>query len=206
MSRSVIAISGWRNSGKDTCADFLVGEFGFTKLSFAKPLKDLVAQTYNIPREVLDSTAGKESPLPQYPVIPSDPFTAAVQERLHAELISGYWTPRALCILEGSMKRAVHSNHWVRRVAEIIIGLPEQSFVISDLRYKSEADTLKLLIPDIKLLRLDRFDSIDTTEASERDLDAYKFDYRITNRKSVEELYNQLCNIPELSLDDIGDK
>lgn len=205
MKRNVIAISGWRGSGKDTCADFLVGEFGYTKLSFAAPLKDLVASTYNISRKSLDDAAGKETPLHQYPVIPSDPFTASVQERLASELRSGYWTPRALCILEGSMKRAVHANYWVRRVAEIIIGLPDTNFVISDLRYKSEADTLKLLIPDIKLLRLDRFDTIDTVEASERDLDDYRFDYRITNRKSVEELYNQLCNIPAIALDDISD-
>ena len=203
MSRSVIAISGWRGSGKDTAADFLVGEFGYQKLSFAAPLKDLVAETYGIPRAALDDTAAKEAPLPQYPVIPSDPFTASVQERLASELRSGYWTPRALCILEGSMKRSVHANYWVRRVAEIIINVPTMNFVISDLRYTSEADTLKLLIPGIKLLRLDRFDSIDTVEASERDLDSYRFDYRITNRKSIEELYNQLCNIPEIALDDL---
>jgi hypothetical protein len=204
MKRNVIAISGWRGSGKDTAADFLVGEFGYTKLSFAKPLKDLVAETYGIDRAMLDSASGKETPLQQYPVIPTDAFTATVQERLTSELSSGYWTPRALCILEGSMKRAVHANHWVRRVAGIITGIPDMNFVISDLRYQSEADTLKLLVPEIKLLSLDRFDSIDTVEASERDLDNYRFDYRITNRKSVEELYNQLCNIPEITLDDIN--
>lgn len=205
MTRRVFALSGWRQSGKDTTADFLVQEYGFTKLSFAKPLKDLVSQTYNIPRSWLDDPAAKEAPLAQYPVIATDSFSATMQERLHTELAGGFWTPRALCILEGTTKRAVHANYWVRRVAEMVLGLPDCDFVISDMRYQSEADTLKMLIPNIKLVRISRFDSIETQDPSERDLDTYKFDYTLQNRKSVDELYNAICNIPELALDDLDD-
>lgn len=205
MSRLVFAISGWKSSGKDTTADFLVGEFGFTKLSFAAKLKDMVSEQYGIPRHCLDDQAQKEAPLTQYPVIPTDDFAITLQQRLDSELRSGFWTPRALCILEGSAKRAVHSNYWVKRVAETVLGVPDLNFVISDMRYRSEADTLKLLIPDLKLVRLDRFDTIDTQDPSERDLDNYKFDYVLNNRKSVEELYNQICNIPELAYDDLSD-
>lgn len=205
MSRKVFALSGWKCSGKDTAADFLVGEYNFQKLSFAAPLKDLVSSNYNIPRSWLDDPAQKEAPLTQYPVIGTDDFSITLQQRLDSELRSGFWTPRALCILEGSSKRAVYANYWVKRVAELIIQTP-YDFVISDLRYKSEADTLKMLVPGIKLIRLDRFDSVDTQDPSERDLDNYKFDYILENRKSREELFNQICNIPELALDDLEDK
>lgn len=201
MARLIWALSGWRNSGKDTTADLLVQEYGFTKLSFAAKLKDMVARDYRIPREWLDDTTRKEMPLAQYPVIPGDSFSASLQEKLQAELISGYWTPRALCILEGSAKRAVHSNYWVQSiVSEIMADTSDSDFVISDLRYQTEADTLKLLLPGITLVRIQRFDSIGTLDPSERDLDNYKFNYTLENRRTVDELYNQISNIPDLNI------
>lgn len=205
MGRRVLALSGWKGSGKDLTADFLRNELGFQKLSFASKLKDMVAEMYRIPRHSLDDSVAKEAPLTQYPVIGTDDFSITLQQRLDSELRSGYWTPRALCILEGSAKRAVHSNYWVARVAEIIMTTPFD-YVISDLRYKSEADTLRLLIPELKTVRIQRFDSVDTLDPSERDLDNYKFDYTLNNRKTVEELYNAICNIPEIALDDSDDK
>lgn len=190
----VIAMSGWRKSGKDTVADFLVREYGYRKLSFAAALKDMVSTTYKVPREYLDSQTHKEMPLHEYPAIPSDKFTAAIHDLLRGELSSGYWTPRALCILEGSIKRSVNSNYWVRSVANEILGT-RGNYVISDMRYKSEADTLRILLPSLITLRLDRFDSIDTQDPSERDLDDYKFDIVTGNRGTTEELYHTVGHI-----------
>lgn len=203
--RKVVGISGWKGSGKDTLADFLVQEYGFKKLSFARTLKDMVSREYDIPREWMDDPNQKETPLTQYPVIPSDPGTVAIQSRLSAEFRNGFWTPRAILIHEGTAKRAVHSNFWVRQVATVIAGTPDLDFVISDLRYKSEADTLKLLLPETHLVRIKRFDSVDTQDPSERDLDTYRFDTTLTNRGSVEEFYNSAGNMPYLSLDDTDD-
>lgn len=193
MSRIVYALSGWRTSGKDTCADFLVQEFGFTKLSFAAMLKDMVSRDYEINREWLDHPAHKEAPLAQYPVIPGDSFAETLHQKLSSELRSGFWTPRALCILEGSAKRSVYSNYWVKSIAsEIISDAGNRSFVISDLRYKSEADTLRALLPGIVLARINRYDEIETKDPSERDLDDYRFDFVLNNKGTVDELYNQI--------------
>lgn len=195
MNRIVYALSGWRTSGKDTAADLLVREFGFNKLSFAAKLKDMVARDYNLPREWFD-TAQKEAPLTQYPVIPGDSFAETLHELLASELKSGFWTPRALCILEGSAKRSVHSNYWVRSVAsEILSDTGTRDFVISDLRYKSEADTLKLLIPTIRLVRIERYDTIETRDPSERDLDDFKFDAVLQNKGTVTEFLTNVLDM-----------
>lgn len=188
----VIALSGWKGSGKDTSADYLTAEYGFKKMSFAAKLKDMVSELYNVPREDLDSPTRKEMPLVNLPAIPTDRFTEAVHHLLREELKSGYWTPRALCILEGSIKRSVHSNYWVRSVAEEIVRAPTGNFVISDMRYTSEADTLKILIPQIITVRINRYQSISTSDPSERDLDMYKFDYTIDNQGVKELLYDAL--------------
>lgn len=192
MNKVVIALSGWKGSGKDTSADYLVNEYGFIKKSFAAPLKDMVANLYNVPREDLDSPTKKEMPLVNLPVITTDRFTQTIHTLLQSELSSGYWTPRALCILEGSIKRSVHANYWIRSVATDIINNPENSYVISDMRYCSEADTLKILIPQLITVRVNRFETITTTDPSERDLDNYKFDYTIENQGVRELLYDTL--------------
>lgn len=191
----VIALSGWKGSGKDTLAQYLVSQYEFTQLSFAARLKDLVANMYRLSRESLDSPAAKEAPLPSYPATPTDAFSEAVHTLLRSELRSGCWTPRALCILIGSMARSVDPNYWVRSVAETILANPENRYVISDMRYKSEADTLRLLIPELVTIRINRFETIDTLDPSERDLDTYKFNYYVGNQGSLEELHAQVDSL-----------
>lgn len=197
MSR-VIALSGYKNSGKDTVADMLVREHDYKKISFAEKLKDLVSTTYNVPRNDIDDRVKKEQPLVFLPVIPSDPFTAVVQGLLKSELSSGYWTPRALCILEGSMKRSVNSNYWVSRVINEIKNNSNTKYVISDLRYITEADTLKLMIPDIRLVRVERFEGSNTDDPSERNLDKYRFDVYIPNKDTMATLENNIRNIMQI--------
>lgn len=188
----VIALSGYKGSGKDTAASYLVSEYSYKQLSFAAKLKDLVANTYRVPREDLDNPHLKESPLFSYPTIPLDPFSQTVHLMLKDELSQGYWTPRALCILEGSVKRAVYSNYWVKEIIDEIVANPTVNYVISDLRYKSEADTLKMFLPSVELVRVVRFDSVSTNDPSERNLDTYSFDNYIPNKGTREDLYASL--------------
>jgi hypothetical protein len=192
ITNRIIALSGWRNSGKDATADFLVNEYGYTKVSFAAALKDLVAEQYGLPRSALDDRVLKEAPLLQLPAIPTDRFSQTIHQMLESELRSGYWTPRALCILEGSIKRSVNSNYWVSRVVNQFE--PGKRYVISDMRYKSEADTLQVLLEPTELLtvRINRFTEIDTNEASERDLDDYKFALTIGNNGDIQQLHRTL--------------
>lgn len=188
----LIALSGYKGSGKDTAADYLVREHGYVRCSFADALKELVARQYDIPLEYMHEPGKKELPLQQYPVIAGDPFSERIHQILSAELVSGYWTPRALCILEGSIKRSVHSNYWVRTVVNQILSDPERNYVISDLRYKTEVDTLKLFLPNAVYTRVCRWDSVSTNDPSERNLDDYKFDIYLDNRDTVDSLYASL--------------
>lgn len=189
MSSRIIAVSGWKSSGKDTLASHLVSQYGYKQLSFAAALKDLVAKQYCLHRSMMDDPQLKEEPLLQLPVITTDQFTQVIHHQLAAELKSGYWTPRALCILEGSLKRSVNANFWVSRVVDTIKNNPNQKYVISDLRYKSEADTLKMLLPrdSLDLVRVTRYRQIGTNDPSERDLDDYSFDVSFSNMHSKEE-------------------
>ena len=197
----IIALSGWKRSGKDTAAELLVKEYGYTAVSFAGVLKDMVAEEYGIPREWCDDPRYKEAPLKDYPAIPKDPFTEAITGLLKAEINKGYWTPRALCILKGSVNRAVSSKFWTSRaIKHIQVGqkLDIDKYVITDLRYKSEVEDLHDSFGSrLSTIRINRFDTISTTDPSERNLDNYKFDYIVENKKTIEDFKQDLRGVME---------
>ena len=208
----VIAISGWKRSGKDTIANHLVDKHGFKRVGFADPLKDMVAEEYDIPRVHCDDPEFKESPIMKYPVTPRDSFAKDIADIMFLELrnkegkrsrydnfVSSqlhneqlYWTPRALCILKGSTNRSVVSNYWVT-CAVNKIGFDqshkEKTYVISDLRYKNEVEQLRSFFgANLTTVRVNRFDSSPSVDPSERDLDNGQFDVVISNKGTLEEL------------------
>lgn len=190
---TVLALSGWRGSGKDLAGQYLINQYNYVRMAFADVLKDTVSNQYSIPRVWCDDPTKKELPLVQYPINNSDNFVASIHKLLASELKHGYWTPRALCILEGSVKRAVNANHWVNKVIDNIMNTTGTSFVITDLRYRSEIELLrKQFGKDLVTVRLNRFETINTEDPSERDLDKAEFDVVINNRNGKQELYNEL--------------
>lgn len=53
LMATVIGISGHKYNGKDTCADYLVRQYGFNKLSFADPLKHAVQEIFGFTNQQL---------------------------------------------------------------------------------------------------------------------------------------------------------
>ena len=216
----VLAISGWKGSGKDLLASHLV-ENGATRVSFADPLKDMVAEEYGVTRSYLDEPTMKEKPLLTMPVEPKDAYSRMIAEFLLKEFRTKqgrqasafvydqenfkadfgafqyqtlYWTPRALAILKGSTNRSVRSNYWVQKAIEKVKNI-DGLVVISDLRYKSEMAQLKAAFgSEIAFVRVERFDTSPSDDPSERDLDSAEFDYRINNRGTKEQAFEQLDN------------
>jgi hypothetical protein len=219
----IIALSGWKGSGKDTVSNRLVDKYGFRRLAFADLLKDRTAQAYGFPREYCDLSEYKEHALLQYPVAPRDAFARMVcdfmlrefrtldgrsglREALYTDQSDGtyhrrpaasvhdsniscqssqlYWTPRALCILEGSVKRAADPTHWTRQTLSAIAD-PDDHVVVSDLRYEAEAAQVKLrgqaLQTPAHLVRIKRFAVSPSLDPSEHDLDTFAFDHWLDN-------------------------
>ena len=202
----IIALSGYKGSGKDKVADYLIDVYGFKRYAFADTIKEMVSEQYNIPLNYFHDQQQKERALPQYPVDPQDAFSEMVTDFMDKELHPvpwdvRYWTPRALCILEGSVKRSVNSNYWVDIVIDQInsdkIKSEFTNVVITDLRYTSETNRLLKAFPDIEIVRIDRFDSVDCTDPSERDLDNYDFPTTLDNRGSLQDLYDNVDNFME---------
>lgn len=192
----IYAVSGWKYSGKDTFAAELV-ERGFKRFGFADVLKEMAAQQYDIPIEYMYDPKQKEKALLKYEITNTDGFSYKIHNIMEDEMakVDGklYWTPRAVLILEGSVKRSVNPNYWVDRVVDEIINSEHDSFVISDLRYNSEVNRLRYAFgPSLKTVRINRFEVCKSLDASERDLDNYKFDLVIDNKTTIEDFVNKI--------------
>src|SRR5665213_2295924 len=76
----IICLSGFKQSGKDTCADYLIKNHKAIRVALADPLKDMVAEEYGIDRASLDDPNRKESPILTMPVEPKDGFSRMIAE------------------------------------------------------------------------------------------------------------------------------
>jgi hypothetical protein len=200
----LLAISGWKGSGKDTVANYLISNHGYKRIAFADPLKDSVVKEFGIPRSWCDDPEFKERPLVQYPVDARDKFSELVTSYMHKEFhgihmgasFTRYWTPRALCILKGSTMRAVDPDYWVKQaVAQME---PDGLYVITDLRYRNEVTTLLKCVGEaLTTVRINRFADSPSSDPSERDLDSFDFDQYIDNTQgtTLEQLYAQASNL-----------
>lgn len=218
----VIAISAWKNSGKDMLAAYLVEKYGAKRVSFADPLKDMTSEEYEVSRTSLDKQEEKELPLLHLPVNPQDAFSSMIAEFMFREFRtksgqiasnftyidekfegiseSGiqtlYWTPRALAILKGSVNRSVASNFWVQKALDTMRESGSHLVVVPDLRYKSEMTQLKEAFGEnVTFIRVNRFDSSPSKDPSEHDLDDATFDFYVENATTKESCFYQLEDI-----------
>lgn len=217
---TIIAISGWKRSGKDTVASYLIENYGAKRIAFADPLKDLVSELFELDRSSIDDPFQKEAPMLDLEVNPKDMFSLTVadfmtKEFRHdngdyvdnlGEFRPAYWTRRALCILVGSTMRTVDSDFWVKKA--VAQTEPGKLYVISDARYQNEIESLKRTGAHVISVRINRFDNSPSKDPSERDLDNYDFDVVLSNRQTVQDLYYSIesCLIPNLVDGGISEK
>lgn len=219
----IIPVSGWKGSGKDTFHQYVSYGRKVVRIAYADVLKDDAAKTYNLPRECFDAADQKEAPLLQYPVCPKDTFSKVIVDRLVDVLrysdgskptmviqnesgyllgLDGrqlYWTPRALAILEGSTRRAVDSQYWVKRALRDIDVGADTWYVITDWRYQSEFEGLMDILEKLGLgrdvvttIRINRWASTTSQDPSERDLDDYQFDIVLDNTGDLRSFYEKI--------------
>lgn len=116
-------------SGKDTVADYLVSRYGFTRLSFAGPLKDAVAAVFGWDRAALEGL----TPASREWRETVDPWWANALDMPHL-------TPRWVLQNIGTdvFRRHFHTDIWVHSTMRQALN-SGGSVVISDTRFANEA-------------------------------------------------------------------
>ena len=122
--RTIVAISGRKFHGKDTCANVLTEYAGFEHHNLADPVKDVCSEMFGIPRGYYDQSGMKEQRLKRWP----------------------YVTPRKTLQDLAQQMRDLYPDIWVQHFLRKLVTLdPNARIVISDLRYPNEIDMVQQL-------------------------------------------------------------
>lgn len=130
----VLSVSGLIGSGKDTVADRLVTVHGYTRVSFAKPLKDIAATLFGWDRTMLEG--------------------GTAEARNQREVVDEWWsdkldlevTPRYMLQLLGTevMRKTLHDDIWVLAAERWLSNQDENArIVITDARFFNELSMIK---------------------------------------------------------------
>jgi dephospho-CoA kinase len=182
----LIALTGYKGSGKDVCADYLVANYGFVKMSFAEPLKEVLKVLFMFDDEQLyGSQIQKEEP---------DLRWFGCSARTSMQFIGTE-------VLRDSLEKimpGIGSDYFVKRLgiwfeAEIAKN-PNIKVVVSDLRFLNEDKYIKKMAGMV--IRINRKSVILTDlHQSETEFEKIIPDYIFSNDESVENLYNKLDTI-----------
>ena len=167
----LIGLSGAARSGKDTLADYLIQNYGFTKVAFADELKLLCASNFNLSSEQLYGNL-KEAKDYRYKK-----------------------SPREILQATGQFYRSIDIDFWVDKCINKL--LLNKKYVITDCRLSNEYAAIKTL--NGKIIRINRDSDLrgyvaNSNDISETDLNNHNFDLTIENNGTLIDLYNKIDN------------
>lgn len=204
----IIGICGLIGSGKDTIADYLVAEHGFSRLSFASALKDAVSVVFDWDRELLEGRTAEARAWREQ----VDPWWA---ERLDKPKL----TPRWVLQYWGTevLRNNFHDDIWIATV-ENRLRKTTSNVVITDCRFPNEVKAIRSQAGQVirvsrgadpewfdAAARTNRGESTEMTFRSDIHLSEWSwagtaFDAVIENNDSIDSLYDavrsQVLNRP----------
>jgi hypothetical protein len=167
-----IGLSGWAKSGKDTVSNYLVEHHGFTRVSFADPMRDALL--------TLD---------------PYIPYLNTQMRLSTAVRLSGWEDTKReneevrrllQCFGTEVGRSMLGQDFWVNQAIEKASRYDK--VVFSDCRYTNEADAVKSI--EGVVWRVSRPGVFAVNEhTSEQDLNNYAFDSHIENNSTIENLH-----------------
>ena len=173
----IIAICGYKRSGKDTISEYISNMYGHKHIKIAEKLKDVVKILFN--------------------------FTDNQIEADEKEICDERWgiTPRKAMQFMGTemfqyklqeLLPEIQRNFWIQSlITENIIG-KNRPLVISDLRFMHEYTELKKHnVFVIKINRIQHGETMDT-HPSEKEFMSIPADLQLDNDGTIEGLYKQL--------------
>lgn len=195
FSPTIIGLGFEAGSGKDTVADYLAkayGNCGVLRTSFAKALRyevhqacrEIMAHFMCPGREAMEMLCYQQN-------VPYDPFPEiSEQDPLGKQ--------RILLQRWGMEMRSPNPNYWVDKVAEEIAAVKPNIVLISDVRFRSEANwiksqggfTIHIDRPDNKTLQ-----GAAASHVSEQELAHYAFDHKIVNDSTLPVLHKRAADL-----------
>lgn len=171
----VLGLSGWARSGKDSVAEFLEERCGYTKMSFAQPMKDALV-TLNPMIDVLDSRVNLKTAL-------------GGMDWDYLKSVSTEIRPLLQRLGTEVGRQMFSEDFWVDLALKQI---PDGAKVVfADVRFPNEAEAVRKLGGQVWRIERDGFGPAND-HISEHALNKYDFDQRIYNDKDLESLWDKV--------------
>lgn len=191
----LIAVLGRKSSGKDTFANVLINEFGFTRYAFADPLKKGIQSFFNLSDEQLYDVRLKEEIDPRWGVSPRTLFQVIGTD-----------------IFQFSIKKFIPNlksdarNHWVilfkEWYLENLSKNPNFKVIISDARFLHEIEEIKNLGGQvIKITRFNNLINNNDMHQSENEIDSIPekyIDLSIENSGTINDFNKKIIDLMNL--------
>lgn len=171
----IVAFTGFKRSGKDTCADFLVKNYGFVQYSFADTMRSFIKDTFLWDDDWLENH--KEEIDPRWGITYREVMT----------ILGTEWMQLDLCERYPLFKETTGRNVWAKRFTYKLQQDPTINYTISDLRFPHEEKVIRDLGGVI--IRVMRKSTKVSAHSSEAHIDEISFDDIIDNDGSIEDLH-----------------
>lgn len=180
----IIGLSGYAQSGKDEVAKTLVEEHGFIRIAFADKIRELL----------FEMDPGVQIPGPGDIMV-----TVGLQnlvEEAGWDWAKQYPSVRALLQNLGVAARTVfHEDFWVIQAFKNF-GTEDKNYVITDVRFQNEADTIVRLGGKIWRVTRPGVEAVNG-HISEHELNDYAVDHTINNEGTLDELHASVRGLME---------
>ncbi len=184
----LIAFCSRKRAGKDTGANYLIENYGYTQYSFAGPLKKACQEIFMFSDEQTEGHE-KERHDDRWNITARKVFQIFGTE-MFREKLSDFFPEMA----------HLKENFWIYRFKiwynKFKQENPNGKVVVSDVRFPNEADIVKKLGGVVVKIHRNTNNKIDN-HASEKQIDLIKGDYTIENNGTLQEYYNNIEQILE---------
>tara|TARA_B110000259_G_scaffold186908_1_gene239343 strand:- start:7 stop:597 length:591 start_codon:yes stop_codon:yes gene_type:complete len=175
----IIAICGYKGSGKDTIANYLVKKYKYTHYKIAEKLKEVIKLLFNLSDSDLETSKDKinqqwnVTPRKILQFIGTDMFQYKLNE-LFPKIQKNFWI------------KSLFTNELINKIKN-----EDHKIVISDLRFLHEYNLISNLYISYSILKVDNNNiQKKDTHISENEFNNIPINSIINNNKSVTELYN----------------
>jgi hypothetical protein len=175
----IIAICGCKRSGKDTAATFISLNYGYKPVKFAAKLKSICMDLFDLTDKQVEDDS-KDEIDPRY-------------SRTPRELMQFFGTE----IMQYKIQEILPNTGRLFWVKYLLDNTKDEKIVISDMRFKHEAEEVIKMDPNAIIIRIIRAkkDEKEDTHCSEIEVKDIPASYTIYNDSSIDDLHERIREV-----------
>lgn len=192
----IIGFGGYPHSGKDTCAAYLIKEYGFERKAFADPVKKGIAELLGIEFWQVDELknnidAEVSLSIKKLQLVETAHRMADATFTYNNDLLTVKQMRDFIIAYAESIKSVFGHDFWVDRTLPVGGFYAGRKIAIPDVRFANESDRIHSLGGVV--IRLERPETqSEYHDGRGHNIDA---DFTLNNDGSIEDLYEQLDNL-----------